>query len=324
MTLIESWSQEYLKLENHINKFVDFVKKINKADKPTKINLKDVENCIGHYNQLGQIKTVSSMEIHLESIKSLYKFLVSKAWTTDIFVELYDYQGYKKYLADRFNLEESKEREYFEQNVIKSIISNLDYYLESRDLRKLSGQKRKRYMSYMLLRLFIKLTIIAPAKRAVICRIIRNDFSADFRTVFINNVKINIPSGLRQEILSGVRTAEELNGIKMAEGAQLFAFLDVSTFRPEYLNTWFCNLLKEFSIINIPDKKTTYSVETIRNSVIMELIKNGFNLALISKVSGVSLSTLEHRYYKVKSYQEEEINKLINEGIAGIPYYSYI
>lgn len=56
----------------------------------------------------------------------------------------------------------------------------------------------------------------------------------------------------------------------------------------------------------------------------MELIKNGFNLALISKVSGVSLSTLEHRYYKVKSYQEEEINKLINEGIAGIPYYSYI
>ncbi|MEK4826666.1 integrase [Niallia sp. FSL W8-0951] len=328
MTLIESWSKEYLEMdasyENHINKFVHFIKQINKADKPTKININDVEDCIGYYNELGQINTVSSMENHLESIKSFYKFLVSKAWTTDIFVELYDYQGYKKYLTDKFNLEETKEREFFDQDVIKKIISCLDDYFASRILADLSGQKRKRYMSYVSLMLFIKLTLIAPAKRAIICNIKKADFSTDYRTLTINDVQINIPNGLRKEIIINIKLTEKLKDKKMDNSDRLFYFLNESSFRPEDLNSWFYNLLREFNIIDISEDKSTYPVETIRNSVIVELILKGFDLALISKVSGVSISTLENRYYKVKSYESEELNKLINEGIAGIPYYSYI
>jgi hypothetical protein len=328
MSLIEQWAREYLEMdksyENHINKFVHYIKGVNKADKPTKIDLNDVEQCIGYYKNLGQINTVSSMESHLESIKSFYKFLVSKSWATDIFGELWDYQGYKNHLTKVFDLKETKEREYFEKDTIKRIVSCLDNYLDSREFSKLEGHKRKRYMSYLILRLFVKITLIAPAKRAVICNIMMSDFSKDFRTVKINNVNINVPNGLRRDILSIISLAETLKNVKMTENDKLFNFVDEGTFRPEDLNAWFCSLIKEFGILNIPDSKTTYSVETLRNSVIVELIIQGFDLALISKISGISISSLEKRYYKVKSYEEEQIDKLINQGMAGIPYYSYI
>lgn len=328
MSLIEQWAKEYLNIdnsyENHINKFVQYIKGIDKADKPTKIDLDDVEQCIGHYKNLGQINAVSSMEIHLESIKSFYKFLVSKSWATDIFGALYDYQGYKNHLTEKFDLKETKEREFFEKDTIKKIVSCLDDYLDSRELNDLEGQKRKRYMSYLILRLFIKITLIAPAKRAVICNIKKSDFSQDFRTVKINNVNINIPNGLKRDVLSSITLAERLKEIKMIDNDRVFTFVDDGTFRPEDLNAWFCTLIKEFEILNIPESQTTYSVETLRNSVIVELIVQGFDLALISKVSGISITTLEKRYFKVKSYEEEQIDKLINQGIAGTPYYSYI
>lgn len=328
MTLIEQWGKEYLTVdesyENHLNKFINYIKHINKADMPIRINLEDVEACIKYHNDLGQINTVSSMANHLESLKAFYKFLVSKGWATDIFAEVYDYKAYKKHLADKFNLEEIKERELFDESAIKEIIIALDDYIESGINKNLSGQKRKRFISYIILNLFIKFTLIAPVKRGVICNIKRESFSTDFRTITINEVRINVPNGLRKEIIQSVELAEKLKNKKFEKGNRLFYFLNEGSFRPEDLNTWFCNMLKEFNIVDIPRDKTTYSVETVRNSVITELILKGFNLALISKISGISISTLESRYYKVKFYDSEEINKLINEGIASISYYNYI
>lgn len=329
MSLIEQWAKEYLEIdnsyENHINKFVNYIKEINKADKPTKIDLNDVEQCIGFYKNLGQINTVSSMENHLESIKSFYKFLVSKSWATDIFGALWDYQGYKNHLTKEFDLKETKERDYFDKDIIKRIVSCLDDYFETRELSELEGQKRKRYMSYLVLRLFVKITLIAPAKRAIICNTVRGDFSKNFRTVKINNVNINVPNGLRRDILSSISLAEELKNVKITEKDKILNFVDEGSFKPENLNAWLCTLLKEFGILNLPESKTTYPVETLRNSVIVELILKNFDLALISKISGIGISSLENSwYYKVKSYEEDQIDKLINQGIAGIPYYSYI
>lgn len=329
MSLLEQWAKEYLETErsyeNHINKFVHYIKEVNKADRPTKIDLNDVEQCIGFYKSLGQINTVSSMENHLESIKSFYKFLVSKSWATDIFGALWDYQGYKNHLTKEFDLKETKEREYFDKDTVKRIVSCLDEYFDSRQLSELEGHKRKRYISYLVLRVFIKITLIAPAKRAIICNTNRGNFSKDFRTVKVNNVNINIPNGLRRDILSSISLAETLKKVKITDKDKILNFLDEGAFKPENLNAWFCTLIKEFGILNIPESQTTYSVETLRNSVIVELISKDFDLALISKISGISISSLENKwYYKVKSYEEEQIDKLINQGIAGIPYYSYI
>ncbi|WP_440971074.1 integrase [Peribacillus frigoritolerans] len=320
MSHIERWANEYLKsdktYENHINKFVTYIFEIDKGDKPTKINTDDVENCIGYYKELGQINTINSMENHIEGIKSFYKFLVSKAWATDIFSGIYDYQGYKSNLAQKFNLAESKERENFDAQTIKSILDNLDNYFTLNNINNLSGQKKKRYNNYLILRIFIKLTLISPSKRAKICNIKKSDFGLDFRTFKINDVTINVPNGLRRDLITSISYIEELKNKKINDNDNLFSFLDVDVFRPENLNMWFCNFIKEYKIINIPDSKTTYSVEVIMNSGIAELIRKGVDSALISMLSGISISSLEKKYYKVREYEPEEINKLINEGLA--------
>jgi integrase len=328
MSHIEQWANEYLKsdktYENHINKFVTYIVGIDKGDKPTKIDTDDVENCIGHYNRLGQINTVSSMENHIEGVKSFYKFLVSRAWTTDIFSGIYDYQGYKNYLAKKFNLAETQERESFDVQTIKLILDKLDYYFTVNSINSLSGTKKRRYKHYLILRIFIKLSLIAPAKRAELCNLKRQDFGLDFRTFQINAVTINVPNGLRRDIISGINYLEELKNKKINPNDNIFTFLDEGVFRPENLNSWFCTFIKEYKIMNIPDSKTTYSVEVLRNSVIEELINKEVDLALISLVSGISISSLENKYFKVRSYESEDIDRLINEGLAKNSYFVYV
>lgn len=328
MTHIERWAEEYLNFDNtyknHIKKFITYILRINKGDKPTKIELKDVSNCIEYYKQKGQINTVSSMENHIEGIKSFYKFLVSKSWTTDIFNEIYDYQGYKAYLVKKYNLAEAQEREYFDTQTIQLILNELENYFILNDISKLSGQKRKRYKNYLILRVFIKLSLIAPTKRAIICNLKRSDFGIDFRTLRINGVTINIPNGLRIELKVSISYIEKLKNKKIKNDDNILSFLDDEVFRPEYLNTWFCNLIKEYQILNIPSSKTTYSVEVLRNSVIVQLIKKEVDLALISKVSGISISSLENKYFKVREYEPQDIDRLINEGIAKNAYFVYL
>lgn len=328
MSYIEVWAQEYLKhdenYKNHINKFVFYIKEIDKADKPTKINLKDVKNCLGYYNKSGKIKTINSMEIHLESIKAFYKFLVSKSWATDIFGELSNYQGYKKELSELFQLEQTKEREYFDISVLKKMLSTLDDYLEKQKFETLTKIKQQRYLNYLTIRIFIKITLIAPAKRGVISNIIRDNFNDSFRILTINDVNINIPNGLRRDICSSIKIIEKINMYSLNTTDNLFSFISLNNFRAESLNTWFYNLIKELNLFDIDSSKTTHSVEIIRNSAIIALINSKFDLILLSKISGLSLGALEKWYYKAYSYSDEGMDKEINKGISNLDYYSFI
>ncbi|KON69119.1 integrase [Peribacillus butanolivorans] len=328
MTHIERWANDYLKsdktYENHINKYVTYILKIDKGDKPTKIDTNDVENCIGYYKELGKINTISSMENHIEGIKSFYKFLVSKAWATDIFSGIYDYQGYKSNLAQKFNLAESEEREYFDNLTIKAILENLDKYFEVNNLSNLRGQKKKRYKNYLILRIFVKLSLIAPAKRSKVCDLRKKDFSFDFRTLNINDLMINIPNGLRRDLITSINLVQQLKNNQINENDKVLSYIDEEVFQAENLNRWFCNFLKEYNILNIPDSKTTYSVEVLMNSGIAELIKKGVDSAFISMVSGISISSLEKKYFKIRQYEPEDINRLINEGLAKSSYFVYV
>ncbi len=56
----------------------------------------------------------------------------------------------------------------------------------------------------------------------------------------------------------------------MTHNDRVFNFINEGKFKAEYLNSWLCTFIKEFGILNIPESKTTYSVETFRNSVVVE------------------------------------------------------
>ncbi|WP_394557662.1 site-specific integrase [Priestia aryabhattai] len=328
MTHLERWAQQYLKVEkkyeNHINKFVSYMVGINKGDKLTKISIDDVENCIEYYKKEGQINTFSSMENHIEAVKAFYKYLVSKAWTSDIFNEIYDYGGYKNHIANKLNLTETKERRYFNNATLKKILSTFDNYFNDKSLSDLPDNKKRKYIKYSLLRIFIKLSLIAPAKRAKICGVKRSDFNATFRAFKINNVTVNVPNSLRRDLLASISEMKKFRNKNIESEDCLLVYLDNEKFRPENLNTWFCSFIKEFDILSIVESKTTYSVEVLRNSAIVELIEADVDLALISIITGISISSLEHKYFKIRSYKPEDINKLINQGLGKSEYYIYL
>lgn len=328
MTLLESWSEEYLATNStyapHIIKFVKYIKHIGKSDKPTKISLEDVESCIGYYNELGKFNSFATMENHLSSVQSFYKFLVSKSWAVDIFRDIYDYASYKDKIAQRFNLAEGKEREYFREEVVREILDKLDKYFEQNDYSCLHGMKKKKYKHYLVLRIFIKVNLIAPAKKSIIFNLIKRDFSSDYRIVKVNGIEIHVPNALRRDLREGIQFAEKISGKRYGESQRIFEFLNIEKLVHSDLNGWFCSFLREFDIVDIPQNKYTYSIEALRNSVIVELIKNGVDLSLISKVCGVNTDSLEKWYFKVNAYDEGKINDLINQGVSRNSYYSYI
>ena len=54
-----------------------------------------------------------------------------------------------------------------------------------------------------------KLTLIAPAKKNIVCGLRFKDFHNGFHKVCVNNIEIAIPNGLRRDILSSLKPAEK-------------------------------------------------------------------------------------------------------------------
>ncbi len=333
-TIMEKWRNEYLKMKgntykNHVNRFINYLKLINKADTPINITLDDIRNCVGYYVELGIFGAVNTMELHLESLKSFYDYLLGTGKSPDLFSQM-NYEEYKKSLIDEFNLTQKVSREAFSIDTIKDILTKLDDYLET-DYSTIEGtNNKKRYIHWSILRLVIKLTLIAPAKRQVICRLKYSDFSKDLRTVTVNEVGISIPNSLRRDLKLALEIAKNQSNKDIGENDKVFRYIEGPGFRNEVINTWFCSFIKEQNIIGIDkidNEKTTYPIEPIMKTAIRHLVMGRANLAYVSKVCGLDIGSLEKTYYDEIFNQEllqPNISESINWEIRKLEYYSYI
>ncbi|OME66038.1 hypothetical protein BSK65_22935 [Paenibacillus odorifer] len=327
--LMNLWKKEFLEFDdtyiNHVSKFVDYLNIIGKANQPNNIVIEDITDCVGHYNRIAKINTKTSMENHLEAIKSFYKFLVSKHYTNDIFNNMVSYQDFKDSLTHRYNLVPVKERGIWSDAELIQIIESLDSYFEKNDLSKLSKTNEiKKFYKFLVLRIFIKLTLIAPAKKSIISYLRINDFSSDYRSVVVNSVTIKIPNGLKRDIVFSIECIE--NNLKKKSDAndRLLDFLYPDTFSVERLNDFFCLFLKNHpDIIELVPDSDTFELEGIMNSALLGLVQSNVNPALISKISGVKISSLEKKFYN-NGFHINNSDELINNEISKNSYYHYI
>lgn len=213
--LLEIWKQEYLAQDdtyrNHVNKFVNYIVSIGKSNQPISINKDDIVNCVGHYNNMKKINTISTMESHLESIKSFYKYLFARNKTNNIFNDIPSYQDFKELIIQRYQLHEPRNRGYWEDSELSDIVEALDDYFDNNDLSDITkANARKKYFKFLVLRLFIKFTLIAPTKKSVICSLTIENFMEQYRVLQINETRINIPNGLRRDIIFSISIAEKI------------------------------------------------------------------------------------------------------------------
>lgn len=315
---------------NHINKFIDYLclPEVKLSDRPTCINRDVVEACIKYYHDKGELNSRSTMECHLESVKSFYDYLSEAGKATDIFSD-YSYSKFKDEIVEKYSLLEPVERGSYNCEDIKTILINLDRSIDSFQEEFAGIREEDRHLQRIILRLFIKITLIAPAKRSIITDIKKSDIKEAFKKLSINGIDINIPCGLSRDLCAALKYAESKNKEPIKEEDNVFEYLYryKGKFRVESLNAWFYNITQDFGVLENERKdKKTLAVEPIKNMVIQMMVDNMINPVFISKIAGLSLSMIEATYYP-KDWNvkyEEDINKCINKSIAQNDYYCYV
>lgn len=338
MSTMERYRDDYFKdcddllnnkhsYKNHVDKFIEYLKIRGLADRPQAINRDVVDACIGYYSQeLGELNTRSTLQAHLEALKSFYDYLARKEKLEDIFSD-YDYKEFKDNIVDKYNLAEPIERGAFLDEDVIRILKMLEKAIDDYSEKDSRIRDEERYLQRIILRLFIKITLIAPAKRNIVTQIKNSDFEDDYKKLNINGIKVNIPCGLSRDIVHAIKYAEEKNSSQFDEDEYLFEFLyrHKGHFRDESLNAWFYNVLKDFNFECIKGRKKTYPVEPIRNAAIQIMVKNMVSPLFISKITGIGFSMIEAKYYKISQEEYEKyLNKEVNKAIAQNEYYSYI
>ena len=310
----------------HVDKFIDYLKVAGLENRPKVIDKNIVEDCIGYYRiEKGELNTRSTMEAHLEALKSFYDYLSRTDKLPDIFTD-YDYKDYKEAIVKKYDLSEPVERGSFNCDELIEILASTEELIEQSTEEKSGIRDEERYLQRIIMRLFIKITLIAPAKRKVIGQIKINDLEENFKILNINKIRINIPCGLSRDIIQAIQYAEDRNGKQVEKADRIFEFIYRyrGKFTDESLNTWFLNLLQDIGYIEKTNRRT-YPVEPIRNGAISIMVDNMVNPLFISKITGIGFSRLETQYYgTMKSEYKDYLNKNINKAIAQSEYYSYI
>lgn len=157
---------------NHINKFVKYLNlpDVQLSNAPARININIVEECIKYYHDEGELNSRSTMESHLESVKSFYDYLSETGKATDIFSD-YNYSKFKDEIVEKYSLLEPVERGSYKCEDIKTILIELDKAIDNFQNESAGIREEERHLQRIILRLFIKLTLIAPAKGSVITSI---------------------------------------------------------------------------------------------------------------------------------------------------------
>lgn len=315
---------------NHINKFIEYLclPEVKLSDTPTRINIDVVESCIKYYHDKGELNSRSTMESHLESVKSFYDYLSEAGKAIDIFSD-YSYSKFKDDIVEKYSLLEPVERGSYDCKDIKMILINLDKAIDIFQGESAGTREEERHLQRIILRLFIKITLIAPAKRSVITSIKKSDIKEEFKKLSINGIDINIPCGLSRDLCAALKYAESKNKEAIKEDDFIFEYIYKykGKFRVESLNAWFYNVAQDFGVMENERKdKKTLAVEPIKNMVIQMMVNNMINPVFISKIAGLTLSMIEATYYP-KDWNikyEEDINQCINKSIAQNDYYCYI
>lgn len=333
---IELWAKEFFAQNNNnykkqVTSFIKFLKtpQSNKISQAALLTEADIDQFIGCSPQINSIDTMAS---YLEGLKSFDDFLLSKGYNIKYIIPRGEqYADFKKRLAEKYCFKERVERDYLPSKDIQRILNSLDEYFMKTQYVALNKEGKERFIYWLCLRVYIKLSLLAPAKKSKLLELTFNNFDSQFRTVTINDIVIKIPNGLRYNILQSLDIIAKESGVMWKLEDCFFEYFTTAVKLKKgligtALNTKFCKYLKDYKLLDIDDEKTSFSLEILSNSTIYQMIQNGTNPYYISQITGISIGQLASKYY---SRIKEISNKIsaeteINKSIAGCDYYQYL
>ena len=295
---------EYLYV-HHSLKFVEYIEQQGLGDKIIEISSQQLTDSVKHYHEKGVIQTVSTMNNHLNAIKRFFVFLHKEGIADNIFGRIPDYDAFKQDIINENELKPASQRGYFEADQIKEL---LDYF----------NSHPQKYSNTTMIAFFFKITLLIPAKRKIIANLKIGDFTEEFDSVKINGFDIKLPRALSQDIQTEIKKS----GRELMKDDLFFEVFCQCKYSDNVFNTPFYHALKEIGY-DVPKDKDTFSVECIRNTGIVNLTINGVNPYLISRMAGLSLSSLENLLdkFKIEIDEQADNNRIINQEISKFQFY---
>lgn len=323
MSVMEQWKDDYLNTiekdekkkyayGNVLTKYIDYLTKEGLSGQPfpTLDKFKeDVRACVRYYVNEGVWATTSMPNLLIEVLKCFYIFLKDNNRTENHFGS-FDDSEFKRAIAAENNLPDKEQRGSFTLPEMEKILNSLDEFIETRLC--LNGGQDNPYIRAVVIKLFIKLTLLAPAKSGPICRLKLSDFESDSTSMNINKVSVILPKRLQQEIRDAIATRKAISGPPSKEEDSLLRYLSQQKNHTQ-LNDWLFLVLRD---LNIPDLDPgESSLEWIRNTALFALLGNCANTWLISKVGGIKMTdSLAKHYRDIKWDITEKLNKELKKG----------
>lgn len=293
---------------NHSLKFVEYIEKIGLGDRIIEINANHLKESVKYYCMRGAIKTVSTMNNHLNAIKRFYTFLLKKGRAENIFKSIADYDEFTSDIIACNNIKPSSKKGYLETDQINEL---LDYF----------NSKPQKYSNMTMTGIFFKINLLVPAKRGIIANLKFGDFSDNFNELKINGFTIKLPRALSDDIKTEITRRK----VTTCSDGLFFEALCDCQYSENCFNTPFYYAMKELGFTP-KKKKPSYPMEIIRNTGIVNLTINNVNPYLISRVAGISLSSLECLLRKFKNVIDDNNygNERVNQEISKVSYYQSI
>lgn len=216
----------------------------------------------------------------------------------------------KKDIIRENNLKPASTKGYFESDQVQEL---LDYF---------NSDVQSKYVNMTMMNFFFKINLLVPAKIKVISNLKISDFTEDFERVKINGIWIKLPRALRRDIKDAI---SKLNGVKIEPDKLFFAlFFNSSAYTETVFNAPLYYALKETGYSMENTKTASFPVEFIRNTGIVNMYKNGTELDIISKISGITLNSLEKLLNKLNVEFNDRLDEKINREICRVSYYQSI
>lgn len=312
MSYLRMYREDYIKENdldhmyiNHTRKFVTVMEGKGFGDKIIDIGKQQLKDSVAEYSKKGDIKTVSTMDNHLNAIKNFFVYLHKNGKAKNIFNEIPDYNSFRQEVISENNLKPSIKRGLLGEDQIKELLEYFNSYPD-------------KYVNMTMFSFFFKISLLAPAKRKVIANLKVGDFSENFSTVRINGNNIKLPRALSVDIQKEIVSKEFTKDNLFFE-----LFFNSGSYTDNVFNAPFYYALKEIGY-NPPKKKNpSYPVEVIRNTVIVNLFENGTDPNLIVKLTGQTLDTLSDKL-EVNIDFDTLIDERINGEICKLKYYQDI
>lgn len=315
MSYLRMYREDYLKendLEyiyiNHTEKFVTLMELKELGDRIFDIGVEQLRDSVNEYSKNGSIKTVSTMNNHLNAVRNFFVYLHKKGKADNIFNRITDYDDFKRKIIEENNLKPVSSKGYFESDQVEEL---LDYFN--------SGVPSK-YNNMTMMNFFFKINLLIPCKKKIIVGLKVSDFTEEFDKVKVNGVWVKLPRALSKDI------QEEIDKIeKKIEKNDLFfrLFFKSNSYSETVFNTPFYYALRENGLTD-EKKHPSFPIEYIRNTGIVNMYNNGTELDVISRIAGITLLSLEKLLNSMNIEFHDKLDEKINREICRVEYYQKI